>query len=237
MALLNPLYSLVLPFFFIFTVPFAIFAGITTCLAFCILLLRVVLIYVELAFAVISYYLLGKTSPNPLPRAHSLSTVGPLRRKKRRSSASSSLSATGTITPVASEVNLGLSQSIGATRDFEGVGGWRLDNPSDDDALWTNINSRLELPAEQHVRRHRRSFTSGSVPGDTRPNRSYSPEAVMNSSRARTPPTVLVEFGVDGYFQQPTSPRNLKRTASVITGASGSSGSSKGSSALSIKSR
>ena len=197
-----------------------------------------VLIYIELAIAVIPYYLLGaKSTPKPVLRTKSTSPLGPVRRRKRRGSTSSNLSATGTITPVPSDNNLGLSQSIGPTRDFEGVGGWRLDNPSDDDALWTNINSRLELPAEQHVRRHQRSLTSGSMPGDARMNRSYSPGTVMNTSRARTPPSAIIGFGGDGYFPQPSSPRNLKRTASVITGASGSSGSSKGSSVLSMKQR
>lgn len=128
---------------------------------------------------------------------------------------------------------LGLSQSVGPTRDFEGVGGWRIGDPSDDDALWTNINSRLELPAH-HERRHKRSLTGGSAPGEGK-DRSYSPEA--NMSKARTPPTYGYVFAGDGYFPQvPTSPR-LKRSASGITGASTSSGSSKGSSVLSMKQR
>ena len=239
MALLNSLYGLILPFLFIFTIPFAIFASITTTLAFSVLLFRVILIYIELAFAVIPYYLLGpKPSTKPLPRTKSSSPVEPVRRRKRRSSTSSNLSATGTITPVLGDIGLGLSQSIGPTRDFEGVGGWRLDNPSDDDALWTNINSRLELPAEHHVRRHQRSLTSGSMPGDARMNRIYSPEAVMNISRARTAPTSILGFCGNEYFpQSPSSPKNLKRTSPVLTGASGSSGSSKGSSVLSMKQR
>jgi hypothetical protein len=122
--------------------------------------------------------------------------------------------------------------SAGPTRDYEGVGGWRIDNPSDDDALWTKINSRLELPAD-HVRRHRRSHTSGSIPGDSTPrvHRSYSPEAVMNTSRARTPPSSAVVGIGEGYFPHiPISPKALKRNSS----ATGSSTSSKGS-GLNIK--
>jgi len=159
--------------------------------------------------------------------------VIPVRRRKRRSSSSSALSA-GSITPVAGENSLGLSQSVGAIRDYEGVGGWRLSELSDDDALWTKINSRLELPAD-HGRRHYRSLTSGSISGDGK--RAASPEALMNTSRARTPPSTV--FAGDGYFPQvlPSSPRALKRTASALTGSSGSPGSSKGSSILSMKSR
>jgi len=183
---------------------------------------------------VVPYYLFGgitpasKTLQSSKPNSNS---VVPVRRRKRRSSSSSALSA-GSITPVPSDSVLGLIQSVGATRDFEGVGGWRLGAPSDDDEAWTKINSRLELPAD-HGRRHRRSLTSGSMPLDGK-HRSYSPEAVMNTSRARTPPSTTM---VGEYFPQVSSPRALKRTSSVLTGTSGSSGSSKGSSTLSMKQR
>jgi len=127
---------------------------------------------------------------------------------------------------------LGLSQSIGAARDFEGVGGWRIGDREDEEALWTSINSRLELPAE-HKRRHQRSHTSGSLP-IVGMKGSRSPEELMNTSRtrSRTPPTS--GFG-DGYFAQGgISPRALLRSPSVSTGNSGSSGSSKGSFMLSM---
>lgn len=237
MTLLNPVYGIILPFLFIFTIPIALFAALTTFLAFSILLFRVVLIYIELALAVIPYYVLGLT-PLPkssLPRTKSFTSPGTVpsaRRRKRRSSTSSNLSG-GTITPTPGDSSLGLSQSIGPARDFEGVGGWRIGDASDEDELWTKINSRLELPAH-HERRHQRSLTSGSAPGEGK-NRSYSPEA--NISKARTPPTYGHVFGHEGYFPQvPTSPR-LKRSASGVAGASTSSGSSKGSSVLSMKGR
>jgi hypothetical protein len=244
MTLLNPAYGIILPFLFICTLPLAVFATFTTFVAFSILLFRVILVYIELGLAVIPYYLLGlKTTPKPsISRTKSFTspgTVPGVRRRKRRSSTSSNLSG-GTITPVPGDTGLGLSQSIGATRDFEGVGGWRIGDPSDDDALWTNINSRLELPAHHERRHHRRSLTSGSVPGEGRKNyREGSPEAVMNTSRARTPPSygAGTVFAGDGYFPQvPTRPR-LKRSASGITGTSNSSSSSKGSSVLGMKQR
>ncbi|KAE8444521.1 hypothetical protein EG329_000505 [Mollisiaceae sp. DMI_Dod_QoI] len=232
MALLNPIYSLILPFLFIFTIPIAILASITTACALSVLLFRVILVYIELALAVIPHYLLGaKSTAKQLQRTKSFTNPSGGRRKRRRGSASSNASATGIVTPVSSDNMMGLS--AGPTRDYEGVGGWRIDNPSDDDALWTKINSRLELPAD-HGRRHHRSLTSGSMHGETttRINRSYSPEAVMNTSRARTPPSSAIAGVGEGYFPQiPISPKASKRNSS----ATGSSTSSKGSSTLSLK--
>ena len=240
MTLLNPVYSIILPFLFIFTLPLFLLATLTTTVAFSILLFRVVLIYIELALAVIPHYLLGLASQKPSsphPKSSLSSKTSPnavpaSRRRKRWSSTSSNLSG-GTTTPVPGDTGLGLSQSVGPTRDFEGVGGWRLGDPSDDDALWTKINNRLELPAH-HERRHQRSLTGEGK------QRSYSPE-MMNTRRARTPPSYGASYvfvgDATGYFPQvPTSPR-LKRSASGITGASNSSGSSKGSSVLSMKGR
>lgn len=146
---------------------------------------------------------------------------------------------------------LPLAQSIGQQRDFEGVGGWRLDPPSDEESLWTNINARLELPAD-HIRRHRRSVTGGSAPVERiRGERSYSPEMVMigatspNTGKARTPPTGGSGVGVENYFggtgggggSSSGSPRSLKKTASGLTANSGSSTSSKASGVLSMKQR
>lgn len=242
MARFNPIYGIVVPFLFLFTIPVAIFAVITTTLAFSLLLFRAILVYFELTVAVIPYYVLGPkaTAKTIIPHTMSYPSSGvsaaPVKRRKRRSSSSSKLSGTGSITPVPSEPVLPFSQSIGPTRDFEGVGGWRLDNPSDDDALWTNINSRLELPAD-HGRRHHRSLTSGMLPGEMRQMRGFSPEATMNTSRPRTPPSTAI-VSPEGYFQQiQTNPRAVKRTSSVATGTSTSSGSSKGSATLNMKQR
>jgi hypothetical protein len=192
-------------------------------------------VYIELALAVIPYYLLGaRPASTHLKRNKSFptqpTTTSPARRK-RRGSTSSLLSATGSLTPVSSETVMGLSQSVGPARDYEGVGGWRLDKSSDDDdALWTGINSRLELPAE-HTRRHYRSLTGGSMPGDMRANRSCSPEATttMNTSKARTPPSSMVGLGEGSFPHNANSPKSLRRIPSV------SSGSSKGSSVLNMK--
>ncbi len=228
------LYSLTLPFLFVFTIPIAILASITTTLAFSILIFRVLLVYIELAFAVIPFWIFGLKQSGQVLRgskAFSSPPSVPARRRKRRGSTNSSLSATGTITPIPGDA-MRFNQSIGATRDFEGVGGWRLDNPSDDDdSLWTKINSRLELPADHGRRHHHRSPTSGSNPSDLWLNRGYSAEATMNTSRPRTPPSGPTG---DGFPPQtPISIKRSKRTASAHT--SGSSGSSGRSSVMSMK--
>lgn len=225
----NPVHPVVFCFLFVFTIPLAIIATITTTVAFSILLFRVALVYIELALAVIPYYTFG-SQPIIAPvqiRESGMVQLAPTGRRRRRSSSlSSTMSASSPTITVGGDALL--SQSVGPARDFEGVGGWRLGGPSDDEASWTKINSRLVLPAD-HDRRHRRSLTSGSVPLNSRNNRRSSPEAVMNSSRARTPPNI--GFTTDGYFPQMAL---KKRTPSLVTV---SSESSKGSTGLSMKQR
>ncbi|KAF4987327.1 hypothetical protein FDECE_15477 [Fusarium decemcellulare] len=188
MALLNPVYVFVVPFLFVVTVPLALFAGITTTIAFSVLILRVLAVYIDVALSFVPQYLGGrKTRPyhphNYHPHHQALGAPAPgslfsntspsssgstvletsfRRRRLRRSS--SALSAAGTITPV-SEKAFGLVPSIGPERDFEGVGGWRLGG---DDETWTTINSRLELPDKQyHGRNHHRSPSGGpTTPGE-----------------------------------------------------------------------
>jgi hypothetical protein len=225
MALLGPGYGLILPFLFLFTIPIALLAALTTTIAFSILLFRVSLVYIELALTIIPNYFLGtKSTRQTLPNGTSTATVTPTRRRKRRTSSMTALSGSTTPTPA------GSAQHI---RDYEGVGGWRLGPPSDDDDIWTKINSRLELPAE-HGRRHQRSLTSGSIPGEGRQRRNLSSETMMNTGKVRTPPSVV--FAGDSFFpQMPPSPGALRRTSSGLTGASVSSASSKASSMLNMK--
>ncbi|TVY22513.1 hypothetical protein LHYA1_G008410 [Lachnellula hyalina] len=225
---LNPLYTVTLPILFLFSLPVALFACLTTILAFIVLLFRVSLIYIDLAAAVIPYYLLGITPNASLPEEKTgpSPTQIPSRRRRRRSSSNLS---TGCLTPNA----LGSSSSVvglSLTRDFEGVGGWRLRAEEEEEEVWTKINSRLELPAE-HGRRHRRSATGGlEMRGGKEGN-----GAVMNSGRARTPPVGREEEY--GYFVmqrgREVSPKVGRRDASAGT----TSGSSKGSSGLNMKGR
>ncbi|KAH6673564.1 hypothetical protein B0J14DRAFT_591049 [Halenospora varia] len=252
MPMLSPLHTLTLPLIFLFSIPITFFACFTTALAFSVLFFRVALIYIDLAVAIIPYWILGASKvlahPSTIEQIKFASPTSPTvptsaRRRNRRTSSSSNLSVAGSITPTLLSPHnstLGLSASVGPTRDYEGVGGWRLDNPSEeDDALWTKINSRLELPAD-HVRRHKRSLTGSSVPhkGEVRRGRKDVEDMiVMNTGRARTPPTpgmttapALQEVLVQ---QVPSVLKGTKRTPSLSTH---SSGSSKGS-GLGVKSR
>jgi hypothetical protein len=250
MALINPVHGLVVPFLCVFTIPLAIFAGITTTLAFSVLMFRVAVVYLDIALGLIPNYFtktrsrispsrpatpprklprdgfrtplspptsVGSSSedttptgPSPphyipgghlTPRRNSASThrqqssygFGAALRHSRRSS-QVSLASYGTITPIHEDeletpaiTKSGLTPSVGLDRDFEGIGGWRLDD-RDDDGNWTNINSRLELPVERasFTRHQGRSQSLGSATPNEGPwLTSNSPTARANYSPER----------------------------------------------------
>jgi hypothetical protein len=156
-------------------------------------------------------------------------------------------------------VSLPVPRSIGPARDFEGVGGWRFDAPSEDEQAWTNINSRLELPAESPRLHHRRSLTSGNYTGE-RIGGSDGPDLVMgggggggnwtpNTKRLRTPTLTMGGAGaVDSYFAiggngngngNGGSPKSATRAPSAAGSVSTTSGSpvSSKSSGLTMKGR
>ncbi|KAM3535192.1 hypothetical protein MY4038_001606 [Beauveria bassiana] len=246
MALLNPIYVLFVPFLFLVTVPMALFAGVTTTLAFSVLICRGILVYLDLALSYVHRALHGLQVPSRLHRAAAARSEPPsptpsylaLRPRRRHhhhhhhrrlSSVSILSAAAGSVTPV-NDVGLGLTPSIGAERDYEGLGGWRVG----DDDIWTTINSRLELPDRQYVRHHHRSPSAGgaSTPGEggylMMKRRTRSPETTTgkisagpvspNSSRARTSSTTRVGFGPsltqEGYFSLVMSPKMASRMAS-----------------------
>lgn len=214
MALISPVHAAIVPFLCIVTVPLAIFAGLTTTLAFAVLICRVVIVYLDIAVQVLHNSFGGLKVPSHLQQATSrpnsrppsrVSSFAALRRRRRRPSSVSILTG-GTVTP---DAGLGLTPSIGPNRDYEGVGGWRT---GDDDDIWTTINSRLELP-DRHTRHHHRSPSGPTTPGDggflmmKRRNRSPEEAAAakgLTSPRARTPSASRSAFSPsghnDGYF-------------------------------------
>ncbi|KAL7810410.1 hypothetical protein V8C26DRAFT_239893 [Trichoderma gracile] len=221
MALLNPLYAFVVPFLLVTTIPLAVFAGITTTFAFSILILRVFVVYLDIALSLVSQSLAHLTESSsaakfhhPRPSSSSSSSihsrtnsVSPsassstlLKRQQRRRRLSSSVYSAGSATP-ASDIGLGLIPSVGPERDFEGVGGWRLGGDDDDDELWTTINSRYELPDNNnnrmHDRNHRRSLSGG-------PAGAADGGFLMMKGRARSPEQRLVT---------PASPNSSKARA------------------------
>jgi hypothetical protein len=98
------------------------------------------------------------------------------------------------------------------TRDFEGVGGWRMSGDDDEEALWMGINSRLQLPAETPTRRHARSLTGGVSPGQRWSAGSEAFRMSPVQSRARTPVRFAIE-DESGYF--PMQPVSANRRSSV----------------------
>ncbi|KAF1811589.1 hypothetical protein P152DRAFT_60688 [Eremomyces bilateralis CBS 781.70] len=184
------------PILLLISIPLAVFALLTTALAFSLLFIRVSFIYLELALALAHSWLFANRSTNPVPfpgqrtprkpRRTSVTTTAPPhdlpppRHPPRKSDSAASLLA-------------------GApNRDFEGVGGWRVSGDGEDEALWVGMNARLELPASagDRPRRHQRSLTTGSQ------RLSWSPGAMRMSpvqSRARTP-SVTDPASPEGYF-------------------------------------
>lgn len=221
MGLLNPLHGLLIPSFFLLTIPLALLATFTTALAFSVLLLRVLIVYLDMLFS-----LIPSRRPRSLPRPPSSPTLtSPTPRKttsthhRRRRSSASALSASSSF----SERSLGLVPSIGAERDYEGIGGWRVGGGQLDDELWTTVNPKLE-------RHHHRSPSGGgpTTPGEggmlmmkTRSPRTSETTPIgrtsPNSSRARTPtgPRGLTGMSGEpsgGYFalSRNTSPKAAK---------------------------
>lgn len=182
--------------------PLAITAIFTTIFAIIILALRVLLIYVELGFVLAPQYLskllhltvlTPKSRSEPSSRRTSDSKTPPASPPKTRRSrrlSSTSLSFTHTPALRQSSSAISLPAHTNPLRDFEGVGGWRLERDSDSDETenWTRINSRLTLPSSPISLRHQRSlstrslFMSGTAE-DEGGRGSWSP----NTKRVRTP--------------------------------------------------
>ncbi|KAI1248584.1 hypothetical protein MGN70_009784 [Eutypa lata] len=241
---ISPIQLFIIPFVFLFALPLAIFAGVTTVLAFLVLYLRLTIAYFDVGLETIRFLVLGngaynrqqleslaRASPSP-PSSLGVSSPPPspetsasrqqyrhYNRRKGRGSASS-----GSLTPVAIATGISgiplVPSSAGFDRDFEGIGGWRIDGlnvRADDDEQWYHLNSRLELPDRRH---HFRSRSGGAVLSG--PNGaglhtlsgaragSVSPGALKmtaspNSSRSRTPTNSrphggFSKFDHEGYF-------------------------------------
>ncbi|KAI1369425.1 hypothetical protein F5Y08DRAFT_293279, partial [Xylaria arbuscula] len=206
----NPLKFLVIPFVFFVALPLSLCAGASTIVAFFILFLRLFLVYFDVGLETIRYMLLGHATPAGYRSSHSTPAVTPrasstsmfippqtATNTKHRSRAKRHGSS-GLLPPELSlDKFCAISPSVGLERDFEGVGGWRLDSTdgdsdNTDERQWHVLNSRLENPYRRH---HSRSQSGGAVlSGNTaiqdsswRPEpmtRSHSPEHTRRSSTA-----------------------------------------------------
>lgn len=178
------------PAFILFSFPLTIFAAITTTLALSTLFLRALFAYAELAaflagnqFAFRSSQLIihsefssASTSNTPSLAEDSpiISSNGLDRSDPRRSKLShrSSISSNGPLTPrLVGESNISGGGIYGQNsagffcqRDFEGVGGWSMEDSDDEDGVpWAVVNTRLELPSHvAHERRDTNHCRSGS---------------------------------------------------------------------------
>ncbi|KAI0898535.1 hypothetical protein F4806DRAFT_364255 [Annulohypoxylon nitens] len=230
MAFFNPLQIIVFPFLFLVALPLALCAGFTTILAFMVLFLRLLFVYFDVGIETVRYILVGHaahtrsvasqrvpsiTPPPSLEHSLSSSPEPQQRRRRKPQGAASS----GSVTPVNSLDGFALTPTIGLERDFEGIGGWRLDSvdldaDATDNRQWYNFNSRLELSDRRH---HFRSQSGSAVTG-TNGLGLYMKGANMgtfnseglrlhtspNSSRARTPtssrPRGFTKLDGDEYF-------------------------------------
>lgn len=250
MALINPVHGLVVPFLCVWTIPLAIFAGVTTTLAFSVLMFRVAIVYLDIALGLLPHYFAtnrsrvlpsrsassqcalsrggyrtpisppssvgsgsGYTTPTGQPaylfagrslvsgrkspayhRRHNSYGFSSALRHSRQSS-QVSLTSYGAITPINEDdvqpvmtlESGGLTPSVGLDRDFEGVGGWRLDD-QEDDRDWTNINSRLELPVGHHHQRSQSLGPTSPVERVSRTTKSTYPRSNHSPDRERVQP-------------------------------------------------
>ncbi|KAI9693255.1 MAG: hypothetical protein M1822_005251 [Bathelium mastoideum] len=99
------------------------------------------------------------SSPNP--SANALATTTPATPRLTRAAPHHLRTKSG------SAASLATFASTGPTRDYEGVGGWRLAGSGDEEALWMGINARLELPAggSGSRRHHQRRMSAGAGAG------------------------------------------------------------------------
>jgi hypothetical protein len=243
-SIVSPLYLFGPPLLVLISIPLAILATVTTTIAITALTIRVSIVYFELALALIHSYLFPPPS-KPVPQRPSTVRKSPPRARNRRNSVASNSSShdvagTPSYPPRLHSKSGSFVSLVGTseiTRDFEGVGGWRVPGDGDEEALWMGMNSRLELPAVlPKQRNHRRSATGGSQ----RWSWHGSPEAMRMSpmqSRSRTPVQTAGEerYGED-YFPPQLNMRAFN-TASDRTGKGtqdarrkSSSGSSSGAS-------
>ncbi|KAF2261329.1 hypothetical protein CC78DRAFT_359363 [Lojkania enalia] len=208
--LTSPLYMLGPPLLLLVSIPLAAFAVVTTAFAVSTLAVRVSIVYFELSVALLHAYVFPPP-PKPTSKRASPPRTSPHRARHRRSSGSGSASQDlappnpprlrNKSTSSASFASLVGTSEL--TRDFEGVGGWRVPGDDEEEALWMGMNSRLELPAAIPKRKHQRSLTSGSQ------RWTWSPEAMRMSpmqSRSRTPVANGEEryLGEDYFPPQPS---------------------------------
>ncbi|KAI1756929.1 hypothetical protein F4782DRAFT_480415 [Xylaria castorea] len=227
MLFFSPLKFVIFPFVFVVALPLALCAGITTILAFLVLFLRLFLVYFDVGLETLRYILLGHATQGRYITSHGTLAIAPdssadstplpsptttAFRHRRRLQRQVSGGGSGSISPVLGFDGLSaVTPSVGLERDFEGVGGWRLESVNEQQ--WYNLNSRLENPYRRH---HFRSQSGGAVlSGPTGsgimakrssatalhiPERSKLTPSPSQSSSRTPKPQGLTRADQDGYF-------------------------------------
>lgn len=187
-------------------------AVVTSSMAFTILFLRVVVVSAEIAAAWVRGLLLPhslKARAPQDPRRHPTSPIrfSPKSRRSSRGSADSPVPAR-LQTPLnnASSVTLGGPLPV---RDYEGIGGWRVMDDEEDDALWLNASGSRDF-SSRSISRPASGFAS--------PERVRTPLTVRTAAVPRSRRAGSGSASPEGYFNMPFTP--------VTTGRVGGGGSS-----------
>lgn len=210
----NAFSSITAPIVLLTSIPLAIFAVLTTTLAFWLLFIRVFVVYVELLAVLLRAYLDPFRSLRvKLPSGY---TSKPRQVEPAKGSYRSFISAE--LHPKVKGQSRSSVDLLGnvSTRDFEGVGGWRVEGDADEEALWMGMNSRLELPAITTHRQRHRDLTSSSQQssGSSSPVLLRSPTIIRGRTGTRFR---AGGESPEGYFSLPVSSTEPSSQGSGVT--------------------
>lgn len=156
-------------------IPFSFLAAVTTWFATTVLLSRLILVYLKIGIALVNSYFLETpnhgasldVSSERLARQEAyddLQDRAEIPQFQLAQSWQSGIRKRTSLDLLNSELP---PPTVPGARDYEGIGGWRVDEGQNDEQgdLWLRSNSRLELPGDVEVprRRHFRSSTSSGI--------------------------------------------------------------------------
>ncbi|KAL6708011.1 hypothetical protein ACN47E_003445 [Coniothyrium glycines] len=211
----NPIYAIAPFALILLSIPLALFAIVTTTIGVTLLSSRALIVYFQLATALISEWIYPASTertislPQYPPRPSPVRT-SPMRHHSRQISNGSNASQDTITTATRTSILAGKSDSLTAlvgmsdfTQDFEGVGGWRVTGDDEEEALWIGGTPRTQLPVEDTGRRHRRSLTGGASPSQRWISGSEVLRMSPVQSRARTPLRIAIESDGSYFPSQP----------------------------------
>lgn len=173
------LYLPLFPILFIFSVPLLLLSAVTFALSAAILSFRVFIVYAGIALAVAQSRLLNGKGTS------SLTTAPPSNGQSLADSSSAADHGLATLYE-----DLDAQGGVSTNRDFEGVGGWKVELPTEDDAAWSPHTPYSGPPSPS--RHHKRSNTSSLIPKS--PGLPLSP---VQLTKVRSEPSA---FGARGEY-------------------------------------